>query len=166
MTNTAPPVPSQGVVQLAWRMPVSSAGAKKTAVPLGQNLVQAGVLSAEDLEKALQHRSKNNTKLGETLLEMGLVEEEMLVLFLSQQLNVQAVRLRSGLVDPAIVRILPRAKAEAFSALALFRVRDKLTVAMAEPTNLRQIDEIEQAHGIALLRQAWPDGGSSDSLST
>lgn len=144
----AVPLPIPSAVPLARRTPATFAGQKKGAIPLGQNLVQAGVLSAEDLEKALQHRSKNNTKLGETLLEMGLVEEEMLVLFLSQQLNVQAVRLRSGLVDPAIVRILPRAKAEAFSALALFRVRDKLTVAMAEPTNLRQIDEIERTTGL------------------
>ena len=148
MTINVSPLPIQVAVPLARRTPATFAGQKKGAIPLGQNLVQAGVLSAEDLEKALQHRSKNNTKLGETLLEMGLVEEEMLVLFLSQQLNVQAVRLRSGLVDPAIVRILPRAKAEAFSALALFRVRDKLTVAMAEPTNLRQIDEIERTTGL------------------
>lgn len=121
---------------------------RQSHVPLGQNLVHAGLLSAEDLDSALQNRSNRDSKIGETLVELGFVDEDMMLLFLGQQLNVPAVRLRSGLIDPAIVRIIPRAKAEAFSALALFRVRGCLTVAMAEPNNLRQIDELERITGL------------------
>lgn len=121
---------------------------RQSHVPLGQNLVHAGLLSAEDLDSALQSRSNRDARIGETLVELGFVDEDMMLLFLGQQLNVPAVRLRSGLIDPAIVRIIPRAKAEAFSALALFRVRGCLTVAMAEPNNLRQIDEIERITGL------------------
>ncbi len=113
-------------------------------IPLGENLVQAGLLTGSDLQEALQQHSSNNCQLGETLLEMGFVDEETLLLFLGQQLGVQAVRLRSGLVDPSVVRFIPRAKAEAFSALALFYVGGRLTVAMAEPSNLRQLDELER----------------------
>jgi len=113
-------------------------------IPLGENLVQAGLLTGSDLQEALQQHSSNNCQLGETLLEMGFVDEDTLLLFLGQQLGVQAVRLRSGLVDPSVVRFIPRAKAEAFSALALFYVGGRLTVAMAEPSNLRQLDELER----------------------
>lgn len=113
-------------------------------IPLGENLVQAGLLTGSDLQEALQQHSSNNCQLGETLLEMGFVDEETLLLFLGQQLGVKAVRLRSGLVDPSVVRFIPRAKAEAFSALALFYVGGRLTVAMAEPSNLRQLDELER----------------------
>ena len=113
-------------------------------IPLGENLVQAGLLTGSDLQEALQQHSSNNCQLGETLLEMGFVDEDTLLLFLGQQLGVQAVRLRSGLVDPSVVRFIPRAKAEAFSALALFYVGGQLTVAMAEPSNLRQLDELER----------------------
>jgi type IV pilus assembly protein PilB len=113
-------------------------------IPLGENLVQAGLLTGSDLQEALQQHSSNNCQLGETLLEMGFVDEETLLLFLGQQLGVQAVRLRSGLVDPSVVRFIPRAKAEAFSSLALFYVGGRLTVAMAEPSNLRQLDELER----------------------
>ncbi len=113
-------------------------------VPLGENLVQAGLLTGSDLQEALQQHSSKNCQLGETLLEMGFVDEDTLLLFLGQQLGVQSVRLRSGLVDPSVVRCIPRAKAEAFSALALFCVGGRLTVAMAEPSNLRQLDELER----------------------
>jgi len=113
-------------------------------VPLGENLVQAGLLTVSDLQEALHQHSSKNCQLGEALLEMGFVDEDTLLLFLGQQLGVQAVRLRSGLVDPTVVRFIPRAKAEEFSALALFYVGGRLTVAMAEPSNLRQLDELER----------------------
>lgn len=119
-------------------------------VPLGEHLVQAGLLTGSDLQEALQQHSSKNSQLGETLLEMGFVEEDTLLLFLGQQLGVPAVRLRSGLVDPTVVRLIPRTKAEAFSALALFRVRGRLTVAMAEPANLRQLDELERITGMPI----------------
>ena len=121
-----------------------------SATPLGENLVSAGLLTSNDLESALQKHSNNNAQLGETLLEMGLVDEDSLLLFLGQQFGVPSVRLRSGLVDPSFVRLIPRAKAEAFSVLALFCVRGRLTVAMAEPANLRQLDELERITGMPI----------------
>ena len=127
---------------------VSNLRVQSAAVPLGENLVRAGIVSNGDLEAALQQHSNTNSQLGETLLEMGFVEEDTLLLFLGQQLNVPSVRLRSGLVDPTVVRMIPRSKAEAFSVLALFCVRGRLTVAMAEPSNLRQIDELERVTGM------------------
>jgi type IV pilus assembly protein PilB len=120
------------------------------ATPLGENLVRAGILAEGDLEAALQQHSNSSTQLGETLLEMGFVEEDTLLLFLGQQLGVPAVRLRSGLVDPTVVRLIPRSKAEAFSVLGLFCVRGRLTVAMAEPSNLRQLDELERLTGMPI----------------
>lgn len=119
-------------------------------VPLGEHLVQAGLLTGSDLQEALQQHSSKNSQLGETLLEMGFVEEDTLLLFLGQQLGVPGVRLRSGLVDPTVVRMIPRTKAEAFSALALFKVRGRLTVAMAEPANLRHLDELERVTGMPI----------------
>jgi len=116
-------------------------------LPLGELLVRDGLLASEDLESALAEQVSGKRHLGETLLEMGLVDERTLLRALGQQLRVPAVRLREGLVDPAIVRLLPRAKAEMYSALAMFRVRNVLTVAMTEPTNLQAIDELERITG-------------------
>ncbi|MFN9912889.1 MAG: hypothetical protein ACK53L_09905, partial [Pirellulaceae bacterium] len=99
-------------------------GSRKRPSPLGERLVGAGVISEAELEAALKNHANSNVQLGETLLKMGLVDEDTLILFLGQQIGVPAVRLRSGLIDPQAVRLLPRAKAEAYCALALFRVRD------------------------------------------
>lgn len=116
-------------------------------VPLGELLLRASIITADELEAALTKQSTKQLRLGEALSELGLIEEDQLLPFLGQQLGVPTVRLREGLVDPKIVRELPRAKAESISALAMFKVRGELTVAMAEPQNLQQVDEIERITG-------------------
>jgi type IV pilus assembly protein PilB len=113
-------------------------------LPLGERLVRAGVLTSEELEAALTEHSAKGTQLGETLLELGLIDEDTLLRHLAHQFGLAGARLRDGLVDPAAVRLLPRAKAEALHAVAMFKVRDCLTVAMVQPRNLQHIDEIER----------------------
>ena len=117
-------------------------------LPLGEQLVRAGLVTPTELDAALTQHTAKRRQLGEMLLELGFVEEATLLQFLGQQLQVPVVRLRDGLVDPTVVRSLPRANAEALAALAMFRVRGVLSVAMAEPGNLQQIDEVERITGM------------------
>lgn len=123
---------------------------KRSPMLLGERLLQAGVLKAEDLEAALLQQNERKTKLGETLVGLGFVEEEDLLPFLGEHLKVPAVRLRDGLVDPRAVKIIPKAKAEQYDVIALFKVRQSLAVAMADPLNLQQIDEIERITGLVV----------------
>jgi len=111
---------------------------------LGEQLVGARLITAEELAAALEKQSKSRGRLGEVLVELGFVAEEQILPFIQRQLNLPAVKLREGLIDPKVVRVIPRAKAEAFHAIALFKVRDTLTVAMSDPQNLQQIDELER----------------------
>src|SRR5687768_9009258 len=89
------------------------------AIPLGEQLVRAGHLAAGDLEAALSKRGEKRLQLGEILLEMGFLGEEILLPFLARQMRSAAVRLREGLVDPQVVRLIPRTKAEALCVLAM-----------------------------------------------
>jgi type IV pilus assembly protein PilB len=123
---------------------------REKPLQLGERLVRAGVLTAGELEAALQQHAAKNAQLGETLLELGFLDEDTLLMFLSEQLEVPSVRLRAGLVDPAVVQLIPRSKAEAMCVLAMFRVRNTLTVALAEPRNLRHIDDLERITGLTI----------------
>src|SRR4051812_8855559 len=111
---------------------------------LGERMHSAGVLTAEEIEAALHQQSSRGAQFGEALLELGFVDEDTLLRFLGAQMQIPAVRLREGLVDPAVVRLIPRAKAEALDAIAMFKLRDMLVVAMAEPQNLQHLDELER----------------------
>jgi type IV pilus assembly protein PilB len=111
---------------------------------LGEQLLGADLITPEELETALHRQSEKQVRLGEALIELGFLSEEQILPYIQHQLGVSAVRLREGLVDPAVVKLVPRAMAEQLRALALFRVRGVLAVAMAEPQNLQQVDELER----------------------
>jgi type IV pilus assembly protein PilB len=75
---------------------------------------------------------------------MGMVPEDTILPYIESHLGVPATRLRDGMIDPVAVRLLPRKIAEQLDAIALFKVRDSLTVAMADPQNLEHLDELER----------------------
>jgi type IV pilus assembly protein PilB len=117
---------------------------KPTRATLGQQLVGADMITPEQLDQALAEGSQKGLRLGETLVEMGMVQEEAILPFIELHLGVPATRLRDGMIDPLAVRLIPRRMAESLDAVALFRVRDALCVAMADPQNLEHVDEIER----------------------
>jgi type IV pilus assembly protein PilB len=121
-----------------------AAVAKPAKATLGQQLVGADVITPEQLDQALAEGSQKGLRLGETLVEMGMVQEETILPFIETHLGVPATRLRDGMIDPLAVRLIPRRMAESLDAVALFRVRDALCVAMADPQNLEHVDEIER----------------------
>ena len=98
----------------------SATSQSMSAPPLGEQLISACLITAEQLQSALGRQQTNNARLGEVLVEMGFVEEAALLPFLEKQLGVQGVRLRDGMVDPDVVNIIPRAIAESLGVLALF----------------------------------------------
>ena len=119
-------------------------------LPLGERLVQAGLLTPEELQAALARQSARSSRLGEVLTEMGFVDEEDLLPYLAAQMGIESVRLRDGVIDPEAVKLLPRHHADRLEAVALMKVFDTLTVAMTEPQDLRRVDELERVTGLCV----------------
>src|SRR5262245_42657857 len=122
----------------------SGRAARTNRATLGQQLVGAELITPEQLDQALAEGSQKGLRLGETLVEMGMVQEDTILPFIEGHLGVPAARLRDGMIDPVAVRLLPRRIAEKLDAIALFKVRDTICVAMADPQNLEHLDEIER----------------------
>lgn len=122
--------------------------AAQKSLPLGQRLVRAGLIDNSQLERALELQGNRGMRLGEALVTLGLITEADLLPLIGHQLDFPWVRLREGLVDPQVVRVVPRGIAEQFGCLALFRVHSELTVAMAEPQNLEIVDLLAESTGL------------------
>jgi type IV pilus assembly protein PilB len=139
-------LPSPTAAASLARRPSSPA----TSSRLGEELIGARLITAEDLENALQKQSRSKSKLGEALVELGVVSEDEILPHLQRHLSLPATKLPEGMIDPQVVRLIPRAKAEAFCAVAMFKVRDTLSVAMGDPQNLLQIDDLECTTGLKI----------------
>jgi type IV pilus assembly protein PilB len=111
---------------------------------LGNVLVERGYLSPEGLAAALEKQHANKNKLlGEILIETAACSEEQVVECLAVEYGAPYARLDARMYDPQAVDLLPREYVEKNLVLPLFVVRRTLTIAVAEPSNLFLVDEIE-----------------------
>ena len=111
---------------------------------LGDLLIARGYLAAEQLNEALsqQHAEQGAKLLGEVLVEREFCTEEQVLECLATELGIPYVRLDSRLFDPQMFEIIPRDFIEKHTVLPLFRIRNTLTVALAEPTNVFLLDRL------------------------
>jgi len=109
---------------------------------LGEMLVEAGVLSEQGLRMALNEQRRWGGTLGRTLVDMKLVSEVELVRVLSMQLNLPTVDLDAIEIHSTVLDLVPGELAEQYSLVPFAQPMKFLDVAMADPTNLGIIDEL------------------------
>lgn len=119
-------------------------------VRVGEVLLQEGVLTREELERALQDQRRSGRLLGEFLVEQGIVQAAVLVRALAKRLGVRGCLLRHGLIDPSLLKLIGPEEAERLRVIPMFRVREKLTIAMAEPQSLPTIDRLSSLTGCVI----------------
>jgi Type II secretion system (T2SS), protein E, N-terminal domain len=103
--------------------------------PLGTLIFRAGLLPAESIENALEEGVKTGRRLGEILIERGLLQEEDLTRLLAGQKGLPFITLRSEPIDPEATRLLSEDQARLFSALPIRFEEGLPLVAVADPTN-------------------------------
>ena len=109
---------------------------------LGEILRERGLISADDLTKALEEQQRKVILLGEVLLERNLVSRKDLVASLEDVTNVPFVDCLSAPVDPDVLKLVPHDLASRHCVLPIALDGNKIVVVMAEPQNLMAIDEL------------------------
>jgi type IV pilus assembly protein PilB len=117
--------------------------------PLGQLLIDKGLIKPEQLERALeeQRRSNHQKLLGEVLVELRICTEDQITEALAQAYGVPYARISPKIADPKVVTVLPKEFLDKHQVLPLFLVEGMLTVAVPEPANVFLVEEIERLSG-------------------
>jgi MSHA biogenesis protein MshE len=121
---------------------------QRKKIRIGDLLVQNEVITEDQLQTALQEQKKTGRKLGKTLTGLGYLEEDQLLNFLSQQLDIPFVQLRHYNFDDNLIKKLPEAQARRFRAIVLAERNGELLVGMADPMDIFAYDEL-----VRLLKQ-------------
>jgi len=115
-------------------------------IRLGELLVQEGLITQTQLEKAVSTQRQEGGRLGEVLVKLGMVKEDQMVAVLGRQLNVPYFSLGTGMLKPAtdqgLERLIPHEFALKNSVLPLSRTLRSLTVAMSDPLDLILVDNL------------------------
>jgi len=116
---------------------------------LGDLLIEAKVITAQDLTDAIAEQRRTGQLLGATLLRMGVVTEEVLMRQLQLQLGLPLLDLAEVTVDEQALTLVREELARKYVALPIeVEGRASLTVAMADPLNVAALEDLRFQSGM------------------
>lgn len=114
-------------------------------------LLDAGVVTAEQIERGLERHRETGLRIGETLVETGAATEEDIGWALSRQLGLPLVDLQSDTLDPELIRSFPAGLLYRLHAVPLLRSDEGLSIAFSDPTDAAANLHLESLAGCPIL---------------
>ena len=113
-----------------------------TRFRLGEVLVSRGLISDAQLKQALDAQKATGRKLGRALTDLKLVSEDQIGRVVAEQMGMEFVDLSNRDLDPAVVKLLPEARARRFRAMVLSRRDGGLEVGLVDPSDMVAFDSL------------------------
>ena len=110
-------------------------------IRLGEMLINKKLITAQQLESALKEHQESGELIGRILISRGYLEEEKLLLSLSEQLNIPFIRLQDVVIDPKAIKKVPAKFAWHYKIIPIKYTGGKLTIAISEP--LRSLNDVK-----------------------
>jgi twitching motility protein PilT len=114
---------------------------------IGDILVANGIISDEQLQRALKVQTQSGGRLGSVLLELGYVQIDKLLELLGKQLGAKPLNLFRYVIEPEVLNLLPFEKIKNHEVLPVAAKTNSIALAMADPNNIVLRDELEFALG-------------------
>lgn len=118
--------------------------APNTTKLLGERLLEAKLISSQQLDLALREQRRTGKLIGETLQALGFISEHDVARFLAHDAQTETVDIRQVEVDPALLGLIPVELAKEHVLIPIRRAGNTLTVAMADPFDVIAISSVEQ----------------------
>jgi type IV pilus assembly protein PilB len=113
---------------------------------LGDLLIESGLITEQQLVEALDQKSSNQ-KLGDTLLQSGAITEQQLIEVLEFQLGIPHLSLYGYPIDPKATTLINKESAKRNFLMPIKLDQNKLLIAMADPMDYYAIDDIRLSTG-------------------
>ena len=117
---------------------------------LGQLLVKRRLITQEQRDALLQRQRETGKPLGELLVESGVVSRRAVVEALLVQPHASVDRVTLRRVEVSVVRAIPRDLAEELCCVAIAREEDVLFVAMSDPLDTEAAARLGEASGLEI----------------
>lgn len=132
----------------------STAGGTKTSMRrskgLEELLIEAGLVTADQLESAIQVQKKSGKKLSDILVDQGVVDSQDMLMMRSIQLNVPIIDLTRHQVQPDAMRLISVDLAKKYDAIPLDTIEDALVVVMSDPEDIEAVGAFTAASGMKI----------------
>ncbi len=120
-------------------------GMGRKKIRIGDVLIAAGAITEEQLQEALAYQKENGGKLGNVLVDLGFISDQILITLLTQQLGIDYISLKGAKIEDSVVHLVPEPMIAKYRVMPVEIDPDNpniLKVAMSDPQDLDAIDDI------------------------
>lgn len=115
---------------------------------LGELLVDLGVITKDQLKRALETQKDKGGLIGQVLVDLGYVSEEAIAQAITAQYGFPYLPLENYEIDAEIVKIVPKNVAKQYCLIPLDKIGPNLTIAMSNPLNGQAVEDIALVSGL------------------
>ena len=133
---------------------------------IGECLIQAGLITEDDLQTALAEHKRTGERVGVVLVRMNLATEKQIAKALAFQLGFPYVNLGENPPDPTAVVLIPKEVALKRICIATTLEKNLLTVAMSDPLLFSLVQDLEFQTGYRIKQVVATRGDINDAIQT
>jgi type IV pilus assembly protein PilB len=115
---------------------------------LGERLIESGLITPDQLDLALREQKRTRERIGEILINLGFVTQELISSALASEAGVTFIQLENYLIEPAALKYVSEATARKHKIIPILLEPPRLTIAMANVFDVLAIDEVQRATGL------------------
>ena len=119
--------------------------------PIGQYLVDKGLITDEQLKQVLEKQKQEKGKLfGDVITEMHFITDAQFAQVLAERLNVKYIDLDDTELIPDIVKRIPEDTARKYCVIAVGKIGKRMTVATNDPMNFYMFEDLRVITGCSI----------------
>jgi type IV pilus assembly protein PilB len=131
---------------------------------LGELLVREQVISAAELQKALDTSKRTREPLRDSLIKLGVVNEDDLTQFLAKQYGAVAINIAEFDIEPEVIALIKKDVARKHRVIPVNRFDKTLIVATSDPSNIQALDDLKFITGYNIEVAVASDVAINDAL--
>ncbi len=115
---------------------------KKSRKDLGQILIEAGLVTEEQLQRVIELQQKTGDRFEQIMLEQRFITPQQLAFFTSLQLGIPFVNLKKEGVKAEAVKLIPESVARKYGIIPVDTTDGTVVIAMEDPKDIEAIEDL------------------------
>ena len=123
---------------------------KETEFLRGQILLKTGLITQQELDKAMEEQKKTGGLLSESLLVLDYVTEDDMIMAIMKELGISYLELRNAEIDPEAIKKIPADLAMDYVMVPVKIEEETLTLAIADPMVATKLEGVRLLTGLEI----------------
>ncbi|MBI3974799.1 MAG: type II secretion system ATPase GspE [Armatimonadetes bacterium] len=146
---TAPPPRYTEGLQATGGQP-RRVGQVRRRIPIGKILVEEGIITDNQLARALAHQKESGERLGRVILSLGFASPDSIAAAVARQLGIDFINLADIVLDEGTLLRIPEHMARRHRVIPIRVENGTMVLGMEDPGDVVALDDLRRVTGLEI----------------